>query len=396
MVTQSNHPDDPQEAHFHDAKPFAVQAQGHDFQFIPAGKDRLDALTELIGSARKTIAMCFYIFAEDDAGMRVRDALVDAAKRGVDVHLIIDGFGAEASGKFFERLVAVGGRYDVFSAKWGLRYLIRNHQKMVIVDRDKAMIGGFNVEQSYFDPPESNGWHDLGLIVSGEAVDLLGKWFGELEDWAARPNAQLRAIRSKVRTWDGGQGPVRLLIGGPTERLSSWASCVGRDLARGKRLDMVMAYFSPSTRLTRRIGELASRGNARLIMAGKSDNAATLGATRSLYHYLLKHGAEIYEFAPCKLHMKLIVIDDAVYVGSANFDMRSLFINLELMLRIEDQGLADKMRDFISQHVEASDEITPASHRKNATLWNRIRWNLSWFLVGVLDYTVSRRLNLGL
>ena len=133
-----------------------------------------------------------------------------------------------------------------------------------------------------------------------------------------------------------------------------------------------------------------------MVMAGKSDNSATIGASRSLYSYLLKKRARIWEFAPCKLHTKLIVLDDTVYLGSANFDMRSLYINLELMLKIEDAALADRMREFVGQQIGASQPITVTLHQRRATLANRIRWNLSWLLVSVIDYTVTRRLNLGI
>ena len=159
---------------------------------------------------------------------------------------------------------------------------------------------------------------------------------------------------------------------------------------------MFMAYFSPANRMARRIGHLARRGTARLVMAGKSDNNATIGAARSMYAYLLGCSAKVWEFTACKLHMKLIVIDDAVYFGSANFDMRSLYVNLELMLRIEDAALADRMRKFIRWHIAASEEITPQVNKRRATLFNRLRWNMAWFLVAVVDYNVSRRLNLGL
>ena len=178
--------------------------------------------------------------------------------------------------------------------------------------------------------------------------------------------------------------------------MSSWARCVAIDLVRGQRLDMMMAYFTPPDRLMRCIGRLARRGEARLLMAGKSDNPATVGATRSLYDYLLKHRAHVWEFTACRLHTKLIVLDDAVYFGSANFDMRSLYLNLELMIRIEHAGLADRMRVFIDDHIPASQRITPSLHKRRAGLWNRVRWNISWFLVSVVDYTVTRRLNLGL
>ncbi len=383
-------------AAFHDPVPFSCTAQGQQLTFYPAGEDRRAALLALIAEARESVQMAFYIFAEDQIGAAVRDALVEAAARGVAVTLLIDGFGASATPQFFQRLLDAGGHYAVFSARWTQRYLIRNHQKIVITDRQKAMIGGFNVADDYFAPPDLDGWNDLAVTVEGAAVASMERWFERLARWTSDPRANWLAVSRMIRDWDPGQGAVRLLIGGPTRGLSTWARCVSRDLERGSRLDMMMAYFSPASRMVRRIGRVASQGQTRLLMAGKSDNNATIGATRSLYHYLLSRRARVWEFTACKLHTKLIVIDDAVYFGSANFDMRSIYLNLEVMLRIEDAALAAKMRDFITLHLPASTQITPALHKRRATLFNRLRWNLSWFLVAVVDYTVSRRLNLGL
>ncbi|MEN9933312.1 MAG: hypothetical protein RIS17_1885, partial [Pseudomonadota bacterium] len=210
------------------------------------------------------------------------------------------------------------------------------------------------------------------------------------------PHAQWRGIRRRVRDWDPGTGPVRLLVGGPARGLNTWARSVKRDLDAASKVDIMTAYFSPSPGMIRRIRRAAMRGHTRLLLAGKSDNAATIGASRLLYRRLLERGAKIWEFDACKLHAKLVVIDDVVYFGSANFDMRSLFINLELMVRVEDAGLAAKVRNFIGEHLPASRHVTPGWYRKRATIWNRLRWTLSWFLVAVLDYSVARRANLGL
>ena len=156
---------------------------------------------------------------------------------------------------------------------------------------------------------------------------------------------------------------------------------------------MVAAYFSPSTGMLRRIRHIARRGEVQLVMASKSDNTATVSAARYLYKKLLGAGARIWEYQPCKLHMKLIVIDDAVYIGSANFDMRSLFINLELMLRIEDKDFAETMRGFIAGRQAESAEITAAYERRHFSGLSRLNGWLSYLLVGTLDYTVTRRLN---
>ena len=386
----------PDPAGYVDAEPFSFTAHGQELTFYPAGKDRLAALLGLIDEAQSSLKLYYYIFSTDACAARVRDALAAAAARGVAVTLMLDGFGADASDDFLAALIEAGGRVLRFSPRWNTRYLVRNHQKMLIADDRTALIGGFNIEQSYFDPPDSDGWHDMGVSVCGDSVAKLVDWYRGLERWTANPRAQFLAMRRLVRGWHPGTGPVRWLMGGPTRALNSWARCVVRDIERASRLDMIMAYFSPSGRMLRRIGRVASRGDVRLVLAAKSDNAATVGASRALYGGLLRCGAKIYEFEPCKLHTKLIVVDDAVYVGSANFDMRSLYLNLELMLRIEDAELAQRMREYIAGHCLYSTEVTPALDRQRRTIPNRIRWWLSWWLVSVVDYTVSRRLNLGL
>lgn len=156
---------------------------------------------------------------------------------------------------------------------------------------------------------------------------------------------------------------------------------------------MIAAYFSPGRGMLKRIARAARREGARIILPVKSDNGATVAAARLLYGPLLKRGVEIYEYQPCKLHMKLIVIDDAVFIGSANFDMRSLFLNLEVMLRIEDAGFAKAVRAFVTKETERSRAITMKDHRESRTFLTLLKQGISYLLVGVLDYTVTRRLN---
>lgn len=386
----------PSTTEYRDPAPFSAKAQGLSFTFFPAGADRKDALLEIIDNAQSSLKVAFYIFACDTIGSAVRDALVAAAQRGVVVTLIVDGFGSDADDEFFAEMTAAGGTFLVFMAKWSRRALIRNHQKILIADDAVAMMGGFNIEDDYFAPPQHNGWNDLGFRLEGSVVQRVAQWFTELVEWAGDDKAQFHDIRRRVRNWDGGDGPVEVLIGGPTKGLSSWAKCVTLDMEEGERLDMMMAYFAPNNRLRECIHRIARKGRTHLLLAGKSDNAATIGASRALHGKLLEAGAKVFEFQPCKLHTKLIVLDNAVYLGSANFDMRSLYVNLEIVLRIEDAELAERMRGFIHDHLPASQQVTPELHAKRATLWTKAKWWASWFLVAVVDYTVSRKLNLGL
>jgi cardiolipin synthase len=381
---------------YRDPEPFQVTAQGQDLCFYPSGSGRRERLLSLIDEARVSLKLVFYIYADDACGRRVREGLIAAAKRGVKVSLIVDGFGAGVDEAFFAEFEAAGGCFFIFSPHWTPAYVIRNHQKIVIADERIAMLGGFNIEEDYFAPPEENGWRDLAFTLEGGLVARVSEWFAELEAWTRNPRAQFRGIRRRVRKWDPGVAPAQILIGGPTIGLSTWSRSVSRDLIRGERLDMIMAYFAPAYRLRKRIRRIAANGRTNLVLAGKSDNPATIGASRSLYRKLLRAGAHIYEFQPCKLHTKLIVLDDTVYLGSANFDMRSLYVNLEIVVRIEDRALAERMRQFVAEHIPASEEVTPELYREWATPWNRLRWGLSWFLTSVVDYSVSRNINLGL
>ncbi|MBO9498943.1 MAG: phosphatidylserine/phosphatidylglycerophosphate/cardiolipin synthase family protein [Novosphingobium sp.] len=383
-------------APYADPEPFSISAQGLDLTFYASGKDRLAALLDTIGAARASLKLYFYIFSTDECAKLVRDALADAARRGVEVILIVDDFGSSADRLFFQSLIDAGGRVQRFGARWGARYLIRNHQKLLIVDGEAAIIGGFNIAQAYFDPPEKDGWNDLAVRVEGAAVKHLTDYYAILVRWTDGRKVKVMEARRQMRDWRSGRGSVRWLVGRPGNRLSPWAQCIIGDIKRATKLDMMVAYFSPRWGLIRQIGRVAERGEAKLLLAAKSDNAATVGAARTSYGRMLRSGVEIYEFEPAKLHAKLIVVDDATYIGSANFDMRSLYINLELMLRIEDAALAERMRAFIAGHLPHSTAVTPELYAKRRTPLHRLQWIVSWFLVTVADYSVVRRLNAGL
>ena len=122
---------------------------GNRIEIIESGEARLRLILRLIAEAQTSIKMLFYMFNVDWAGTMVRDALVEAAGRGVDVKLLIDGFGSTAQPKFFTELDEAGGELCVFNPAIGRRYLLRNHQKLVVVDDRVAVIGGANIIQQF-------------------------------------------------------------------------------------------------------------------------------------------------------------------------------------------------------------------------------------------------------
>lgn len=368
---------------------------GNRLTLLADGPERLRALIGLIEGARESLRLLYYIWDEDESGRRVRDALLAACGRGVKVSLLVDGFGVNAGDRFFQPLVDAGCRFCRFAPRWGRRYLLRNHQKLAMADGRMVIVGGFNISDDYFGTVEEGAWRDLGLQVEGPGTAGLADYFDELFGWAQAPHGAIRQLRRVLSRHSIRRGALHWLFGGPTARLSPWARSVKRDMLRARRLDMIAAYFAPSRPMLRRIYGVARRGRVRIVTAAKTDNPASVGAARHFYSRLLRRGVQMFEYQPTKLHTKLIVIDDVVHIGSANFDMRSFYLNLEMMLRIDDPRFAAAMRGFVAAEIERSDPVTAAEHEARRTWWNRLRWALSYFVVATADYNVARRLNFG-
>jgi cardiolipin synthase len=276
--------------------------------------------------------------------------------------------------------------------------LLRNHQKLALADSEtgasRILIGGFNIEDSYFGTVADGAWRDVGLLVEGPAAARVAPYYDALMNWALNQPSRLKTLRAVVRRFSEDKGKLQWLYGGPMQLKSPWGLATLRDLAAARDLEMIVGYFAPMGGILRRIGAIAGRGRARILIPSKSDNRATVDAARSTYARLLKRRVEIFEYEATKLHSKLLVMDDVVHIGSSNFDIRSLYLNMEMMLRIADPEFAQLMRNYFEGELGGSLEITPSVYKERATWLQRLRWRIAWFLVTSLDYTVTRRLAL--
>jgi cardiolipin synthase len=368
---------------------------------LPDGPERLEALVAHMDGAKTSLRLLYYTFLGDAAGQRVKEAAIRAAKRGVAVSLLVDGFGSSSGpDSFFADLVEAGAAFCRFNPSYGRRYLLRNHQKMALVDAEtkqsRVVIGGFNISDAYFGTIDQGAWRDLGLIVEGPAAARLMEYFDKLLDWARRGHSKMRPLRRMIHHHSETKGKLQWQLGGPTAKLSPWGVSTCRDLVQSRDVEMIAAYFAPTWGMLRRIARAGRRGRARVITAAKSDNNATISAARFTYGRLLRWGVELFEYQPTKLHTKLVVLDDVVHIGSSNLDIRSLYLNMELMLRVDDPEFAQMMRNYFEGELERSLPITVPMQKRRGTLVNRIRWALSFFLVTSFDYGVTRRLNFNL
>jgi cardiolipin synthase len=362
------------------------------YNWLCTGREVFPAMLDAIAAARETICLETYIYRSDELGVRFRDALVDARRRKVEVRVLFDALGSLGlATAFWDPLRAVGGDVLRFNPLLINRFGVRDHRKMLVVDHRIAFVGGFNIASEYDGDGVTCGWCDLGLKIEGSFAAELAASFEEMLARARAPQSPfVRFTRSGAKRTV--VAPCeQLLLSGPGRGRSPIKTALGRDLGQAREVKIIMAYFLPSWRMRRSLVRIVrTGGKVQLILAGKSDVLLSQLAGQSLYRRFLKAGATIYEYQPQILHAKLLIIDDIVYVGSANLDQRSLNINYELMIRLHSDAIAVQAREIFQKTLENCREITREEWRKHRTLWRRLKQHLAYLLLVRIDPHIGR------
>jgi cardiolipin synthase len=364
-------------------------------QWLCAGQEIFPAMLKAIAAAQKSIRLETYIYSDGKLGRQFLVALLAAAQRGVQVQILVDALGSWLLlDDFFEPLVAGGAEVRRFNPLHLWRFGVRNHRKLLICDDATMFIGGFNVADEYDGDGVTRGWCDVGVRIENPtlAVELAAS-FDELfalSDFRRNPLMRLRAFKRRRKPLKKPAG--ELLLSHPGRGAGPFQTALYQDLAKAREVRIVSAYFLPTRRVRRDLMRVARRGGrVQLILAGQSDILVSQLAARSLYHRLLKAGVEIYEYQPQVLHAKLILSDGVVYVGSSNLDIRSLNLNYELMLRLDDKTVTVEAREIFERLLKHSQRIEPRQWRKSQTFWQRWKNHWAHFLLTRIDPFVALR-----
>ena len=340
---------------------------GNRITLLSNGDQYFPTLMRAIDAARETVWFETYIFADDATGRLVAGALIRAAKRGVHVRALVDGWGA----KFYltaalEREMRDGGvdfqKYRPEVAPWQFRShrLRRLHRKLCVVDGGIAFVGGINVIDDNNTPRQTPPRVDFAVSVEGPLLP-------EIEQTMQR----VWAIVQLVQNGDIGPAAVsraRVAPRGPERRRpdSSFATtCVTaatssaptspRSAPRSARSFIANSYFFPGIRIRRALVSAAQRGVAvTLLLQGRVEYLLLHLATRALYGQLLQAGITIQEYHRSMLHAKVAVVDDIwATVGSSNIDPYSLLMAREANVIVRDRGfnaeLKGQLRELIAQ-----------------------------------------------
>jgi cardiolipin synthase len=366
---------------------------GANANWLSTGQEIFPAMLKAIDEAQQSVCLETYIYSPGLLADRFRYALIRARQRGVQVRVLIDALGSYSlPSDFFQPLVAAGGEVRRFNPLSLNRLGIRNHRKLLVCDGHVAFVGGFNIASEYEGDGITSGWRDLGLRIEGNLVGKLAASFDEMFGRADFQHKRFERLRRTITTKVVTAQNAQLLLSGPGRGLSPIKRSLHRDLRAARSAQIMVAYFLPSWRLRRQLSRIVRQGGrAQLILAGKSDVSVSRLAAESLYPRLLKAGIEIYEYQPQILHAKLFVIDDLVYVGSANLDPRSLYINYELMIRFRSSDMAQQAREVFQSTLGHCQAVSLENWRKSYSVWRRLKRHWAYLLLVRLDPYIANR-----
>jgi cardiolipin synthase len=331
------------------------------------------AMLEAIRSARDSVNFETYIFEPDEVGRQFIDAFKDRARAGVEVRLVLDGFGAIKMTKRYRKELQEAGvmvtRFRSLSLRNLVRFYRRTHRRAIVIDGTVGFTGGAAVSKKWKgNVGNPHEWRDSMTRVTGPMVAGIQSAFAG--NWVYCTGEILAGPRFFPQL-EGDTGPCGLsVVSSPNDalqpiRLFFWISFIN---AR-RRLWISNSYFIPDRRLRDAVIERARKGvDVRILVPGNQTDAVPVQAAgRSYYEELLAAGVRIFEYEPSMMHAKTVTVDGAwSIVGSANLDERSMEINEENVLGVADRDFARSIEEGVIADIAKSREILLQEWRKRS------------------------------
>jgi cardiolipin synthase len=327
------------------------------------GQDLYDDMLAAIEGARRQILYETYIWKGAELGARFKAALAAAADRGVDVHVIYDGFANLVVPPTFKRFPPGMKvlRYPVYNAGWrffDLRHYGRDHRKILVVDDEVGFVGGYNVGTAY-----ATEWRDTHCRITGPGVWDLKRAFADfwnlhrrkrlrpserplLLETASQWEPQIRFHRNVPRLW---MFPIR----------SMYLEAINRATSN---VWLTQAYFIPDQDFVDTLKDAAHRGvDVRILLPRKSNHIVADWISRGYFGQLLESGVRIFRFRDAMVHAKTATIDGSwSTIGTANIDRLSMQGNYEINVEIIDESMAKAMEKIFEVDLTNCAELTAA------------------------------------
>ncbi|MDZ7647493.1 MAG: phospholipase D-like domain-containing protein [Cytophagales bacterium] len=361
-------------------------------ELMHGGAAFFDKLENLIERARETIHLQIYIYAADETGQRITDALIRAALRGVKIFLLLDGYASRSLPDEWIMAIKKSGIYF----RWfepilrSSRFYIgrRMHHKIFVADGLYGLVGGINISNHYNDLPEKPAWMDWAVFVKGEVSTELHNRCAQMWFRGVRKSAHLTSMRTgQIMDTDCF---IRVRINDWVQNRNQISRSYLEMFHRAKsNITIMSSYFLPGRVFRRNLRLAAKRGvRIKIILTKISDVAIAKAAERFFYPWLLRNNIEIYEYRKKVLHGKMATYDKQwVTVGSYNFNNISTYASIELNLDVLSQPFARNVdKEFEEIISRDCDPITAESYSNKTSLVDTFLQRLAYETVRLIFF----------
>lgn len=343
----------------------------NDLKLITTGEDAYRVLAEGIAGAEHHIHITTFILGRGDTGQRIIQLLAQRAREGVKVRLLLDAIGSMFVRRgFVAPLVAAGGEVQWFMPVLPLvsrgSANLRNHRKIAVFDHHTAIVGGHNLSREYMGPTHAaKRWADFGGVIRGPAAALLNEVF--IADWCFASGQSAEAIHAEIPleafTQHFGSAELQIVASGPDVKGDPLYEGLVAMIQRAEQsITIVTPYFIPDEVLQRSLIVKARSGvQVILLVPAKSNHPVTDFARKHYLRELHEAGVTIKLHGPGMMHSKATIIDHTIALfGSANFDLRSLFVNFEIGVIVHSKPEVASMAAWAGALVAKAQDFHPA------------------------------------
>lgn len=347
------------------------------------GKDFFSSVLEDLKNAKISISMEYYIFREDELGKKIAKVLEEKAKEGVKVRLIVDGAGGYGR-KMLKDLKNVGVEVGVFFPSHfpffkiaNLRANYRDHRKLCIIDSKFGYISGFNIGDEYLGKGKLGYWRDTGLRIFGEACLELEREF--FFSWSIVKKEKLslkkeyayngEVLKELIETKGRHSGHIQVVSSGPNYQFRTIRDNALKMIIKAKKYIYIQTpYFVPDDTILDALKIAALSGvEIKIMIPDKPDHFFIYWVNQYFCGELLDLGVEVYRYSRGFLHSKFIVVDDEVVtVGTANFDYRSFYQNFEINVNIYEKDVAKSFRNIFKDDMKFSHKLLRSEYSKRS------------------------------
>jgi cardiolipin synthase len=371
------------EKYLHTDKP-----EGH-IELVHSGEDFFMRMIEMIVRAEDEIHLQTYIFVNDHAGNLVAEALKTAAGRGVQVYLLLDGYGTTLPDAFINDLISNGIHLRFFAPLFSASsvYLGRRlHHKIIVADAKAAIIGGINIADKYKGNKNTKPWLDYAVQFDGKAAEPLQTLCRNIYE----QKNLIKRRRNPFYTLT--DASIRHVQNDWLRNRKDISSMYLRNIRKARdEIIIVGSYFIPGRRLSRAINRRARKGvRVKLILAGVSDVPLIKRATSFLYALFLRNGVELYEWNDSVLHGKAAMIDGCwSTVGSFNLNHLSSYASIEMNVEIESEIFAKGFAGHLDGIISKCERIRAEDLRLKHGLYSKFLNWLSYRIVRLASIIIT-------